>query len=126
MPTKADVFLVQNGTYQCKSSVSIINIKADGQDQSIAGSPYYDAISVKVVDDKGIEETEKKNGKVVAISKMVVSPDGSNVTFEFTDNSHANAEPIGGKGSMVRVGKGKRPAAEPQKKTRSCRTQELA
>jgi hypothetical protein len=110
MSTKPDVLLLQNGTYQCKSCVPIINIKADGQDQSIGGSPYYDAISIKVVDDRTIEETQKKNGKVLATSKTTVSPDGSSATFEFTDNSHTNSDPIIGKSSMVRVGKGKRPA----------------
>jgi hypothetical protein len=52
MPAKADVFLLQNGTYQCKSCVPIVNIKADGQDQSIAGNPYYDAIGIKIVNEK--------------------------------------------------------------------------
>jgi hypothetical protein len=60
MPAKPDVLLLQNGTYQCKSCVPIINIKADGQDQSVGGNPYYDAISIKVVDDHTIEETKKK------------------------------------------------------------------
>lgn len=110
MPTKADVFLLQNGIYQCKTCVPIINVKADGEDQGVTGSPYYDAVSVKVVDDRSIEETKRKNGKVVAVSKMVVAPDGSSATFEFTDNTYTNGDPIAGKGSMVRVGKGKRPA----------------
>lgn len=110
MRTKPDVFLLRNGIYQCKSCVPIINIKADGQDQSVTGNPYYDAISIKVVDDRTIEESQKKNGKVVATSKTTVSPDGSAATFESTDNSRANADPVIGKGSMVRVSKGKRPA----------------
>jgi hypothetical protein len=110
MPTKAEAFLLQNGIYQCKSCVPIINIKADGQDQTVTVNPYCDAISVKVLDDRSIEETQKKTGKVVAISKMIVSPDGRSATFEFTDNSQTNTDPIIGKGSMVRVGKGKLPA----------------
>jgi hypothetical protein len=36
MPTKADVFLLENGIYQCQRCVPVINIKADGQDQSVA------------------------------------------------------------------------------------------
>ena len=70
MPTKADVFLLQNGIYQSKTCVPIINVKADGQDQSVTGSSYDAAVSLEVVDDRSIEETEKKNGKVVAVSKM--------------------------------------------------------
>ena len=41
---------------------------------------------------------------------MTVSPDGSTATFEFTDNSRTSADPVIGRGSMLRVGKGKRPA----------------
>ena len=78
MRTKQDVFLLQNGIYQCKSCVPIINIKADAQDQSVTGNPYYDAISIEVVDDRTIEESQKKNGKVAATSKITVSPDRAN------------------------------------------------
>jgi hypothetical protein len=35
MPTKADVFLLENGIYQCQRCVPVNNIKADGQDQSV-------------------------------------------------------------------------------------------
>ena len=40
-----------------------------------------------MVDDRTIEEVDKKNGKTVATSKTVVSPDGKTATFEFTDSS---------------------------------------
>ena len=109
MSTKPNVFLLHNNIYQCKSCVPMIKIKADGQDQTVAGNPYYDTLSVKVLDDRSIEETRKKSGKIVAISRLTVSTDG-NATFEFTDHSHASAEPVVGKGGMVRVGKNKRPA----------------
>jgi hypothetical protein len=98
MPTKANVYLLQNGIYQCKSCVPIVNIKADGQDQPVAANPYYDTISIKVVDDRAIEETKKKGGRVVETSKTTVWPDGSSATFEFTDNSHTNSDPVIGKG----------------------------
>jgi hypothetical protein len=47
MPDKADVFLLQNGTYQCKTCVPPINVKADGEDHGIAGNPYYNAVAVQ-------------------------------------------------------------------------------
>jgi hypothetical protein len=37
-------------------------IKADGQDQNVVGNPYYDAMSVKVLNDRSIEETENIPG----------------------------------------------------------------
>jgi hypothetical protein len=110
MPNEPDVFLLQNGMYQCKTCVPTISVKADGEDQAITGNPYYDKMSIKVLDDRSIERTEKKNGKTVATSKIMVSPDGSTATFEFTDNSNTNADPVTGKGNMTRVAKSKHPA----------------
>src|SRR5579863_7947695 len=60
MPTKPDVYLLQDGMYHCKNCVPPIDVKADGTDQKVTGHPYYDTISVKVVDDHTTMETEKK------------------------------------------------------------------
>jgi hypothetical protein len=108
MSDKPDVLLLQNGTYQCKTCVPPINVKADGEDHGVAGNPYYDAVAVKILDDHSVDTSEKKNGRVVATSRMVVSADGSTATFEFTDNSKSTAEPVVGKGIMTRVAKTKR------------------
>jgi hypothetical protein len=40
----------------------------------------------------------------------VVSPDGATATFEFMDSSNTNAEPVIGKGGLIRVVKSKHPA----------------
>jgi hypothetical protein len=106
LPKKPDVFLLQDGTYHCKTCVPPIDIKADGQDQKVTGHPYYDTMSIKVVDDRTIEETDKKNGKTVATSKSTVSPDGNTITFEFSDSSATNAAPVTGKAQETRVAKG--------------------
>jgi len=105
-PKKPDVFLLQNGRYQCKTCVPPIDVKADGQDQPVSGNPYYDSVSIKVVDDRTIEEVDKKNGKTVTTSKTVVSPDGKTATFEFNDSSNTNADPVTGKGSSTQMAKG--------------------
>jgi len=105
-PKKPDVFLLQNGMYQCKTCVPPIDVKADGQDQSVSGHPYYDSVSIKVVDDRTIEEVDKKNGKTVATSRTIVSQDGKTATFEFSDSSNTNADPVTGKGSSRQVAKG--------------------
>src|SRR5713226_5681651 len=105
-PTKPDVYLLQDGMYHCKTCVPPIDIKADGQDQKVSGHPYYDLMSVKVVDDRTIEETDKKNGKTVGTSKSWVSPDGNTMMFEFSDSSATNADPVTGKGEETRVAKG--------------------
>jgi hypothetical protein len=63
-------------------------------------------MAIKVVNDREIEETDKKNGKTVATSKSTVSPDGNTLMFSFNDSSNTNAEPVTGKGEETRVAKG--------------------
>jgi len=105
-PTKPDVYLLQNGMYHCKTCVPAIAIKADGQDQKVTGHPYFDTVSIKLVDDRTIEETDKKNGKTVTTSKSWVSPDGNKMMFEFSDSSATSGDPVTGKGEATRVAKG--------------------
>lgn len=105
-PKKPDVYLLQDGLYECKTCVPPIKIKADGLDQAITGQPYYDTMAIKVISDHEVEETDKKNGKTVTTSKTTVSPDGNTMTFEFSDSSNSNAAPVTGKGEETRVAKG--------------------
>jgi hypothetical protein len=106
LPKKPDVFLLQGGVYQCKTCVPPVDVKADGQDQKVTGNPYYDTVSITVVDDRTIEETDKKGPKTVVTSKSTVSPDGNTLTVVFTDSSATNADPVTGKGEATRVTKG--------------------
>jgi hypothetical protein len=105
-PKKPDVYLLQDGMYHCKTCVPAIVVKADGQDQKVTGHPYFDTMNIKLVDDRTIELTDKKNGKTVATSKSSVSPDGTKMMFEFTDSTATNADPVTGKGEAMRVAKG--------------------
>jgi hypothetical protein len=105
-PTKPDVYLLQDGMYHCKTCVPAIAIKADGQDQKVTGHPYYDTVSIKMLDDRTIEELDKKNGKTVTTSKSWVSPDGNTMKFEFSDSSATSGDPVTGKGEATRVEKG--------------------
>src|ERR1035441_3428780 len=107
LPKKPDVYVLQNGMYACKTCTPPYSIKADGTDQTVSGHPYVDSIAIKVVGDHEIQETDKKDGKVVAISTTNVSPDGGTVKFEFSDSSNTNGgPPVTGKGEAVRVAKG--------------------
>jgi len=105
-PTKPDEYLLQGGMWHCKTCAPPIDVKADGQDQKVTGHPYYDTMSIKAVDDRTVEETDKKNGKVVAKSKMTVSADGNTLMFEFSDSSATSGDPVTGKGEETRVAKG--------------------
>jgi hypothetical protein len=105
-PKKPDEFLLQGGMWHCKTCVPPIDVKADGQDQKVTGHPYFDTMSLKVVDERTVEETDKKNGKVVAKSKVTVSADGNTLLFEFSDSSATSGDPVTGKGEETRVAKG--------------------
>src|SRR5271170_3777864 len=82
-PKKPDEYLLQNGMYECKTCAPPVKIKADGQDQTVTGHPYYDTAAVVVVSDHAVKENDKKDGKTVATSNMTVSPDGNTLTLEF-------------------------------------------
>jgi len=105
-PKKPDVFVLQDGMYHCKTCAPPMDVKADGEDHPVTGHPYFDSVSIKVVDDRTIEETDKKNGKTVTTSKTVVSQDGKTANFEFTDSSNTNADPVTGKGIATQVANG--------------------
>jgi hypothetical protein len=103
---KPDVYLLQADMFNCKSCVPPVTVKADGQDQKVTGHPYYDSMSIKIVDDHTIEETDKKSGKTVATSRWIVSPDGNTLFVEFSNSAETNAVPVSGKGEETRIAKG--------------------
>lgn len=103
-PKKPDVFLLQNGTYECKTCAPPYTVKADGSDQSVSGHPYFDSVAITVVNDHQIQETDKKDGKVVSTATVTVSSDGNTATYEFSDASNTNGgPPVTGKGESTRV-----------------------
>ncbi|MGA9392221.1 MAG: hypothetical protein WBV69_17470, partial [Candidatus Sulfotelmatobacter sp.] len=59
----------------------------DGKDYPLAGDPTADTRSYKKINDRTTELTNKKDGKVVATGKIVVSADGKSrtVTISGTD-----------------------------------------
>lgn len=102
-----DVYVLQGGMYQCKTCVPSYTVKADGTDQPVSGHPYFDSVAIKVLNGNTIEETDKKNGKVVATSTSTVSPDGNTMSFSFSDQSNTNGgSPVTGKGEETRTAKG--------------------
>src|SRR5512143_3262334 len=71
-PDKPDVFAIQNGMFICSTCDPKIDVKADGTDQAVKGSKEFDTLTVKIVDDKTVQFTRKKSGKVVSSSKESV------------------------------------------------------
>lgn len=104
---KPDMFLLKGGKYECKTCTPPYTIKADGRDQPVSGHPYFDTVAIKVVNEHEIEETDKKDGKVVATAITTLAADGNSLTFEFSDSSNSNGgAPVTGKGTQTRVAKG--------------------
>jgi len=81
---KPDIYLLDKGAYRCDSCVPKINVKADGKDHPVSGSPYIDTASARAADDHTIEVVNKKGGKVVGTAKMSASPDGKTLMTEWT------------------------------------------
>ena len=69
-----------NGVYDCQTCTPPYKIKADGHDQTIPGNPYYDTLSITMVDDRTVTKIAKKAGKVVAETKVIVGADGKTKT----------------------------------------------
>ncbi|HTG61943.1 MAG TPA: hypothetical protein VMG63_21360 [Terriglobia bacterium] len=59
--------------------------RLDGKDSPVKGAYGWDSVSLKRLDDSTIEETDKRNGKVVEVVKMTVSPDGKKMTVVAMD-----------------------------------------
>ncbi|HYX47217.1 MAG TPA: hypothetical protein VE820_10410 [Sphingomicrobium sp.] len=100
--TKPDDYLLQNGTYSCKSCTPSYSVAADGAFHSVS-LPYADSDSVKVVDPHTVTETSKKGGRDMGSTTMTVSSDGNTLTGQFIDKSTPGT-PSKGEFTESRVG----------------------
>jgi hypothetical protein len=105
LPKKPSLYLLSHGVYRCLTCAPAYTVKADGHDHKVTGHPYFDTVSIKVIDDNTVEETDKKGGKTVTVSTTTVSADGKSATFDVSDSSNSNGAPVLQKGELVRVGK---------------------
>ncbi len=69
-------------------------------------------MSLKVVDARTTEETDKRNGKTVGTTRMTVSNDGNTATVEWTETCNAQGDVVAGKDLMARVSQSPRGAHE--------------
>jgi len=61
--------------------------KFDGKDYPVTGDPNADTRSYRKVNDRTLEMTAKKNGKVIATARTAVSADGKSRTANVTGTS---------------------------------------
>jgi len=102
---KPAIFEIGNGTFKCVSCDPPVTVKADGEDQAVSGHASYDTESVRIIDDRSIEQIEKKAGKTVLKAKFTVSSDGAAATEEFTTWPASSDKPVTGGVTLKRVGK---------------------
>jgi GH15 family glucan-1,4-alpha-glucosidase len=101
---KPNVFSVNKGMYNCSSCSPKVDVKADGQDQSVTGQSY-DTVSVREVDPKSIATTTKKNGKTVTEQTRTVSDDGNTLTVKITSHPENSDQTVSVEVTYTRVGK---------------------
>jgi hypothetical protein len=54
--------------------------KLDGKDYPFKGSYSFDTVSLKRIDDRTVEQTNKRGGKVISVHTITVAPDGKTMT----------------------------------------------
>ena len=89
---KPDEYLIQNGKFDCKSCIPPVSIAADGAYHPVTDHAYYDEESVKVVDDKTVQQSTRLKGRETGHASMTIAPDGKTLTINWTDTSVANAK----------------------------------
>ena len=66
-------------------------IKADGADQKVPATAYWDTVSVRIADDRIVEIISKKAGKPMYTETDTVSADGNTLTQVMKDTTEAEA-----------------------------------
>jgi hypothetical protein len=65
--------------------------KLDGTHAPYVGDSHFSTVSLKVIDPRTIEEYDKKDGKVVKISRWSIEPDGQTMHVRF-DDTHGRVQ----------------------------------
>jgi hypothetical protein len=65
-----------------KETTVSMTVKYDGKDYPVTGATDFDTIAVKRVDDRTVESSQKKAGKVVGTTIRTESKDGKTLTLK--------------------------------------------
>jgi hypothetical protein len=66
--------------------------KLDGKDYPYKGDPGVTSVSLKKIDANTIEETDKRKGKPIYVSRMTVSADGKTMQIYNEDKLHNSSQ----------------------------------
>src|SRR6516162_7230008 len=87
LPQKPAVYLLAKGMFDWSGT----QIKADGHDQKVPVTGYWDTVSVRIVDDRTVEIISKKAEKPMFTETDTVSADGNTLTQAVKDTTEAEA-----------------------------------
>ena len=90
LPQKPAVYLLAKGMFDWSGT----QIKADGHDQKVPESGYWDTVSVRIVDDRTVEIISKKAGKTMFTEVDTVSADGQTLSQVVKDTTEVQAVTI--------------------------------
>jgi hypothetical protein len=77
--------MLKDGMYNCYTcDPPVKDFKADGQSHPTTASPYYDSVTVRVINDHSVEFIATKNGKPEGNGKVTVADDNKTATSEDT------------------------------------------
>lgn len=96
-------YLLVNGTYHCETCVPKVDVETEGTDHKVTGHPY-DTLAVRILDNRSVSFTMKKDAKTTFECVETVSPDDRSMTEEFTNT--AEAETVTGKANFTRLAQG--------------------
>jgi hypothetical protein len=77
-----------NGLRMSDQNGRSYDARFDGNDYPILGDPGHTRIWLKRMGTRMIEETDKRGGKIVGVTRMTVSTDGKSISVEYTDKEH--------------------------------------
>ncbi|MGA2397154.1 MAG: hypothetical protein ABSG30_03690 [Steroidobacteraceae bacterium] len=63
----------------------------DGTDSPFSGDPGQTSVSIKRIDDRTVDEIDKRDGKVISTEHMTVSADGKTMTVAWKDLLHGTS-----------------------------------
>jgi hypothetical protein len=104
LSTKADVFKIAKGVYDCTSCTPPYKIAADGKPHPVAGRDYWDAASVSVVDANTLQWSRYRKGALVGTTKIVASADGQMLSYTSVSADNAAGKSTTSTSQSKRVG----------------------
>ncbi len=79
-------YLVSNGTLSMSDRLGrSFTARLDGSEAPYQGDPDFTSVSLRLIDERTIEESDKKAGKVVKVTRWRVDPDGNTMHARFDD-----------------------------------------